>query len=291
MPTKNFCDPHPWMNVVPPVRAEEVYRKTEFVRNSYGFEHDHIINRGLPVEDISKASNRQIKPVTIAHDELKPGEPIHRGLVSENRFVIYKPQIASAAPKNPTAIRSMLEKRQIVAPVQQRKNETDRTVILKREKNAAQQTLKSQQLKAENATQEKFHLEKAAGYEADTKKRSELQAEAEIQSMKAQQAQNHVVNIKQWKPAAAEQQPALRPQSRVVPQPTAENREQVRTQVRTQVQNEARMEQQRQPAQEEMIRGNAQAQRTWGQNNAGQQNNAGAGHTQEKEKPENPRNK
>jgi hypothetical protein len=183
----------------------------------------------------------------------------------------------------------MLEKRPQVAPVQQRKNEADRTVILKREKNAAQQTLKNQKVKAENASQEQFHLEKAAGYEADTKKRSELQAEAEIQSMRAQQARNHVVNIKQWKPAATEQQPALRPQSRVVPQPTPENREQVRTQVRTQVQNEARMEQQRQPAQEELIRGNAQAQRTWGQNNAGQQNNGGR--AQDKGKDENPRSK
>ena len=289
MPTRNFCDPHPWMNMVPPVRTEEVYRRTEFVKNSYGFEHDHIVNRGLPVEEIFRASNKHITPVTIAHDELKPGEPIHRGLVRENRFVIYKPEISSAAPKNPTAIRSMLEKRPQVAPVQQRKNEADRTVILKREKNAAQQTLKNQKVKAENASQEQFHLEKAAGYEADTKKRSELQAEAEIQSMRAQQARNHVVNIKQWKPAVTEQQPALRPQSRVVPQPTPENREQVRTQVRTQVQNEARMEQQRQPAQEELIRGNAQAQRTWGQNNAGQQNNGGR--AQDKGKDENPRSK
>ncbi len=274
VPTRNFCDLHPWVNMVPSVRAEDVYRRTDFVRNSYGFEHDHIINRGPAVEEISRALNRPITPVTIAHDDLKPGQLIHRGLLRENQFVIYKPAIAPAVPKNPIVVRSMLEKRPPSAP--QRKNEIDGT-ILKREKSAAQQTLKNQQLKAENATQEKFHLEKAAGYEADSKKRAEFQAEAEIQTMKAQQAKNHVDNIRQWKPSA-EQKPAVMPQSRVVPQPTSENREQVRTQVRTQVQNEARMEQQRQPAAEEMIR-----------SHAGQQNNAG--HPQEKEKSGSSRSK
>jgi hypothetical protein len=244
-----------------------VYRGTEFVKNSYGFEHDHIINRGMPVEEISKASNRRITPVTIAHDNIKPGEPIHNGILKENRLMIYKPAIAPAVPKSPVVIKALLEKASAVA---QQKIETGNKELIKRQKAAAQQTMKSQQLKAENSTQEKFHLEQAASYEADPKKKAEFQAEAEIQTMKAQQAQNHVVNIKQWKPAA-EQKPVVMPQSKVMPQPSAENHAQVQSQVRTQVQNEARMEQQRQPAMEEMIR-----------SHAGQQNNAG--HPQEKKR-------
>jgi hypothetical protein len=191
----------------------------------------------------------------------------------------------------------MLEKKRPVVPVQS-KNGTEGTVFLKRGNNAAQQTLKNQQVKAENSSQEKFHLEQAARYEDDSKKKAEFQAEAEIQSMKAQQAQNHVANIKQWKPADA-QKPAVIPQSRIVPQPTPENREQVRTQVRTQVQNEARMEQQRQPAAEEMIRSHApQASQARPQNNARpavQQNNArqqnNAGRAQQKDKPGNQKSK
>jgi hypothetical protein len=260
MPARNFCDPHPWMNMVPSVRAEDVYRRTDFVRNSYGFEHDHIINRGLPVEEISRASNRPITPITIVNDDLRPGQPIRRGLLREDKFIVYKPALAPVAPRTPAAIRSLWEKKQPSVP--QQKNARD-GIFIKREKTAAQQTLKTQQVKAENATQERFHLEKAAGYETNAKKRSELQAEAEIQSMKAQQANYHVGNIRQWKPSA-EQKPAVMPQSRVVPQPTPENRGQVQSQVRAQIQNEARIEQERQPAMEEMIRNHG-----WERNNAG----------------------
>jgi hypothetical protein len=265
VPTKNFSDPHPWMNMVPQVRAEEAYRSTGFIRNSYGFDHDHFINRGPAVDDISRASHRTITQITIANDDLKPGEPIRRGLLRENRLVIYKPAIAPAVPKNPMAVRLMLEKRPPVAP-QQRKSPMD-GMFLKRENNAAQQTLKNQRLKANNSTQIKFHLEQAAGYEADSKKKAEFQAEAEIQSMKAQQARNHVDNIKQWKPAHEQKPGVIMPQSRVVPQPTDGNREQVQIQVRTQIQNEARMEQQRQHVAEEMIRSHVQ--RTSQQGSAG----------------------
>jgi len=255
VPEKDFCDPHPWVYMVPTGRNRDMYRNTEHIRNSYGFEHDHIFNHGLPAEDISKITNRPVTPITIAPDNIKPGEPIHRGWIKENRLVIYKPIIAPKAPKNPTAVRVMMEKRQPVV-VPEKQNIGNRTFFLKRETNAMQQTLKHQQERAQNSSQVKFHLEQAANYEQDSKKKAEYQSEAEIQSMNAQEANRHVVNIRQWKPGAV-QGPAVMPQSRVVPQPTTENREQVRTQVRTQVQNEARVEQQRQPAMEQMIRTHA----------------------------------
>ena len=256
VPASHFCDPHPWINVVPSIRQEEVFRRTAFVRNSYGFEHDHIINRGVPVEEISRASNRRIQPITIVNENLKPGEQIHRSTIKENRLMIYKPMIASTAPKNPIVIKSLLKNRAVNMP--QQRSEADKNLI-ERQTNAAQQTMKDQRLKANNAKQEKYHLEKAAHYEADSQKQADLKTEAEIQSMKVKQAQDHVVNIKRWNPSA-KQKSAVIPQSKVVTESSSENRQQVNTRVRNQIQKEAQVERQHEQAAEEMVRKTSPAQ-------------------------------
>jgi hypothetical protein len=235
---------------VPSARQEEVYRRTAFIRNSYGFDHDHVFNRGVPVEEVSRASNRTIRPISIVHDNLRPGEEIHRGMIKENRLMIYRPAIAPAAPRNPAAIRLFMEQRS--SAVRQRNTEIDKQ-LMNRQKNAAKQTIKNERLKADNAEQEKIHLEKAAGYEADSRKQADFRAEAEIQAMKARQARDHVVNIKRWDPST-ERKNAIMPQSRVVPQPTPENRRQVQAQVRDQIQKEARVEGRHDQAVEEMVR-------------------------------------
>jgi hypothetical protein len=250
VPTGRFCDPHPWVHMVPSVRQEEVFRRTAFVRNAYGFQHNHIFNRGVPVEEVSRASNRRIMPITIVHENLKPGEQIHRGMTRDNRFMIYKPVIAPAAPKNPDAIKSVFDRRAVRNP--QQKNETEKNLI-RRQTNAAQQTIKRERAKADNAGQEKYHLEKAAHYETNSTKQAEFQAEAQIQKMKAEAARNHVDNIRRWKPST-ERKPAVTPQSRVVPQPSPENRRQVQRQVRDQIQREAQVERQHEQAAEEMVR-------------------------------------
>jgi hypothetical protein len=250
VPYGNFCDRHPWGHVVPSARARDAYRNTSFVRNSYGFEGGHIVNRGLPVDRISKAMSRPVVQVAIVNDNLRPGQLIQRGLLKDNQLVMYRPAIAPATPKNPTAIKSMLVKRAASAPQQ---GSASGKALLNRQQAAAQQTLRDQQQRAKNAGQEKNRLEKAAAGETDSKKRADLQAEAEIQSSRAQQARAHAANIKQWRPSA-QQKIAVVPRSVVVPQTSAVSRGQMQVQVRAQIQNEARMERQRQPAMDQMIR-------------------------------------
>jgi hypothetical protein len=246
----HLCDPHPWVNMVPSVRKEDVYRKTSYLRNSYGFENNHIINHGPAVTEIARAMNRPIRPLTIVADNLKPGQSIRRDLIKENRLVIYKPTLAAVAPKNPLVVRSLLEKRGAAVP--QAKNGINEALI-KRRSAATEQTMKDQQLKAENAHREELQLQKAAQGEADLKKRAALQAESQIRTMNARQADNRVNSMKRWKPSD-ESKPAIIPQSRVLPQTSGQNPQQVRTQVRAQVRSEARIEQQRQNAAEQMIR-------------------------------------
>jgi hypothetical protein len=172
------------------------------------------------------------------------------------------------APKNPVAVRSMLEKRQSSSP--QAKSEND-AALVKRRSTATEKTMKDQQLKAENARKEESAMQKAAQNEADNNKRAGFQAESQIRTMNAVRAENRITRIKQWS-SPAERRPAIIPQSRVIPQAPAPNRERVQTQMRKQVLDEARIEQQRQPAAEEMIRS-----RTSSQHND-------AGHPREEEK-------
>jgi hypothetical protein len=250
VPRDHFCDQHPWVHMVPSVRREDVFRRTDFVRDAYGLDHDHVYNRGVPIEDVSRATHRRITPITIVDDDLKPGEQIHRGTIRDNRFSIYKPRIAPDAPKNPDIIRSDFEQRQ--RNTQGRRNDVEKN-LENRQKNAARQTVKDQRLKADNAKQEEYHLERAAHYEADSKKQTEFQAEAEIQSMQAKQARDHVDNINRRK-SYSERKPAVMPQSRIVPPPTPENQQQVKNQVRNQIDREARVERQRDQVAKEMVR-------------------------------------
>jgi hypothetical protein len=268
VPTNRFCDPHPWVHGVPSVRQEEVFRRTSFVRNSYGFDHDHIFNRGVPVEEVSRASNSPIRPVTIVNDDLLPGQEIHRRNAREDRLIIYRPAISPAAPRSPAVIRSFLEKRE--ARIPQGKSETEKNRI-RRQTDAAKQTIRNERFKAENAKQEKYHLEQAARYEDNSAKQAEFQAEARVQTMKAEEARDHLGNIRRWNLSAGREEPVT-PQSRVVPQPSPENRRQVHSQVRDQIQKEAQVEQQRRKVSEEMVREPSPA-RTRNQSGNSQGNN------------------
>ncbi len=256
VPTRHFCDPHPWIHMVPSVRQEEVFRRTAFIRNSYGFEHGHIFNRGVPVEEISRESNRPIRPITVVHDDLKPGQEIHRGQAGVDRLILYKPSVSPTAPRSPSAVRSLLERRE--ARIPQPKNEAGKNLI-RRRTDAAQQTIQNERIKAENAEREEYHLEQAARYESDANKQAEFQAEARIQTMKAGEARDHVGNIKRWNLSAERKTPVM-PQSRIVPQPAPENRRRVQTQVRSQIRREAQVERQHEQASEEMVRRSPPAQ-------------------------------
>ncbi|HUI93577.1 MAG TPA: cell envelope integrity protein TolA [Chitinivibrionales bacterium] len=244
VPTGHFCDAHPWGHTVPSVRADEAYRRTSFVKNGYSYDRGHFVNRGLPVEVVSKAANRKITAVPIVSRNLSPGQPIQHAQMRNNGLVVYKPAISPAARENPEAVNARLQRTSARAtpPAQD---------FAKRQQDAIAQTVQRQSAAAQNAIKEKADLEKAAQAEADAKKRAALQAEADVRTMRAQQAQAHVAQIKAWTPPKA---PPAMPQSKVVQQPAPEKQEQVRTLVQAQVQQEAREEQQRQKTMEEMVR-------------------------------------
>jgi hypothetical protein len=253
----HFCDPHPWVNMVPSVRLEEVYRKTAVIKGSYGVENNHLVNHGPSVAEISRAVNKQIKAVSVVSNAIKPGQPIPRNGLRENQLMVYRPTLVSTAPKTPIAVRSILEKRAQNIP--HGNNAVDEKLIARR-KIASEQTMKSQQMNAESSHQDESRLQKASQAEADNAKRGELEVQAKISSLHARESENRVASMKRWN-ATAQQQPLIIPQSRALPQQSSQNREQIQVQLRKQIVNEANIEKQRQGAAERMIREPAVKQR------------------------------
>jgi hypothetical protein len=110
LPIGSLDDPHPWRHIVAQRRAEEALGKTSFVRDGYSFDHGHIFNRGFPIDEVSKTTGRNIHSMTVAAETIRPGQPIHRGMVRENRLFVYKPAISPAAPETPPVIQSRFVK-------------------------------------------------------------------------------------------------------------------------------------------------------------------------------------
>ena len=271
VPADHFCDSRPWGHTVPAVRVAQVYRNTAFVKNSYGVERGHVIDRGLPVDFVASATGRKVVTVAVAPQNPAPSQPIQRTLVKDGRLTIYKPALSSRVPETPAVIKARFEKTpQIIV---------SRGSIAKRQQEAVAQTISNQETEAHTAKLEETNLESAAKLEADSRKRADMQAEAGVREMRVQQAQAHVAQIKKWSPPTA---PVMVPKSRVVQQQTPVNREQVRTQAKSMVQQEAREEQQRQQTMEEMVRKPLVAQSRVAPARIEQKNNAGLRKTEEK---------
>jgi hypothetical protein len=251
LPKGNFCDPHPWVHMVPSIRAGEAYNRTVFEKDAYRFDHDHVFNGGPPVDDIGRSSHRDIRPVTIAPNNIRPGELIPRGTMRGDRFVIYKPTLSPQAPRSPLVIKAELEKQPLGGlPVRVDAKSKER---ITRVNSVWQQTLKIQQANANAAERQRTLLVKQAQNAPNAKQQAAFNAEADVQSMRAQKASAHVNSIKQWSPPSGNA-PVIMPRSRVVPQSTPGWSDQARTQVRAQVRSEAQREDQQSRVAEQMVR-------------------------------------
>lgn len=255
LPKGNFCDPHPWVHIVPAVRAGDAFNRTAFPKDAYRFDNGHVFNGGPHIDDISRAAHREIRPITIAENTLRPGEAIPRNMMRGGTLVIYKPVIAPTAPRSPTVIKAELAKRPFGGlPVQSSANAKNR---VQRQNDAWHQALKIQQTNAAAAAQRQSALQKQAKSEPDPQKAAAFKAEADVQSMRAQKATVHASRIKQWSPPA-ENAPLIMPKSRVIA--SDQTPERSNTIVRQQVRSEAVREDMQSRNAESMVRQQAPVQ-------------------------------
>jgi hypothetical protein len=174
---------------------------------------------------VEMATKTPIRRLVLSPEQLGPGEPIHAGMVSGNKLVIYKPSIAATAPESPTAIKERFTKTpsgfgQIITP---HTNPQSWEALQSGQRNAAVQAAKNQRAVAQTAQAEKARLDAQAQKEADLSKQAVIRGEEAVQAMRAQVAQQHVQKAQSWKPPqeiiVPRAQPWKSPQETMAPKP------------------------------------------------------------------------
>jgi hypothetical protein len=195
---RHFCDPNPWEHVEPAGHVTRLYRATVVVKNNYTETGSRIVNQGPSVSVVARFTNRNIRPVSVVADDLRPGQPVHPGFVRQNQLVFFKPPIASVAPETPLAVKMRVAK--TMAPAASPKPDNQHMQLFeKRHTDARALAARKQRMAADSAERERSRLEKEAQKEADQKKRAELKADASVAAMKAQDARRHAEKTEQWK--------------------------------------------------------------------------------------------
>jgi hypothetical protein len=224
---EHLADPKPWVHIIPPRRAADIYKKTTFDPQGFGGRDGKIYNRGPDAGDVARASKKPVVPLNIIPKELKPGQPITGGRTLPNGLEIYSPKIEPKTPRPPA-----------VAPDNRGGLSED---ILKRRQEAADQALDRKKAEAEAAERERKALIDSAKKENDRTKKGELSDEARIREQRARQAKDKMERIQKWVPVPATPAPQSRDSK-------------VREEARKQVQSEAMEEQDKQKALEDLLR-------------------------------------
>ena len=279
VPIQHFYDRHPFAHAVPSSHAEEIYKRTAFERNGSSFVDNHIVNNGVLVSAVEKATKTRISRVVLTEEHIRPGEPIRAGTLSGNKLMLYKPSLSKETPQSPTAIKERFTR----SPSGFGEIKTRQT-LQNNHRNAAEQTAKNQHAIAQAAQREQNRLNQEAQKEANQSKQAALKGEEAVQALKVREAQNHVQRAQFWKPPQEILVPKISqpPQQAVInSEPSHVNRtmtgvpknrqppenarpinrptEQFKSQVRV-LTSEAQMEQQHRETKESTVRAQAQSQ-------------------------------
>ena len=159
VPVEHFCEPTVITYTVPRERVTVVYEQTTIVQNTYVVEHDRVINRGIDIELVARASHREIKPVAVVDVNIQVGGAIRGTAVTGSSFAVYRPQIKNEAPINPEVIAARrAEEAKRVAIRQQAR--TEKTQI--RQDNSVDRTAARQQSETERTQARQEAAAKAA---------------------------------------------------------------------------------------------------------------------------------
>jgi hypothetical protein len=214
---EHLADPRPWVHIVPPKRAADIYKKTAFDPEGFGDKNGKFFNRGPLAEAVAKASKKPVVPVTIINQDIRPGQPITKDKLMPNGLEIYSPKIEPKTPRPP-----------VLPPVNKGGLTDD---VIKRRFDATQQTLDKKKAEAEADSARK---------ENDQTRKEEMNNEATVRDQRARQAKDKMERIQKWEPVPATPVPQREPS--------------LKEETRNQVQSEAREEQEKQKAMEDLLR-------------------------------------
>ncbi|MCW8129170.1 MAG: hypothetical protein KIS92_02190 [Planctomycetota bacterium] len=87
---------------VPHREVRDVYHNTTVINNTYVYNDNRIVNRGVPVDSVRQATNRQVETVQVTDMTVASGTAFERGEVREGRRIqAFRPAVQNATPETP----------------------------------------------------------------------------------------------------------------------------------------------------------------------------------------------
>jgi hypothetical protein len=101
VPSTRFLDLNVGLFFEPERRRHDVYQRTRSVNNTYIYNDNRIINNGVTINVVERATNRKIERITVVDANIAKGQPIRGERREGNKIVTYRPKVANEAPFQP----------------------------------------------------------------------------------------------------------------------------------------------------------------------------------------------
>ncbi len=154
VPDRHFLHHHVRQHFMPRHRAEHCFRVTRD-RTDYGYEHDRIVNRGVPVRDVERMTGKRVRQHVIVDrgPQEQPGRTVQRG----NEVRVYRPPFRSSEEARvihaPAPDRGVKPERQATqAQPPEARTEQGRPRLERRDEPSRERTDASQRTDAGNRT-------------------------------------------------------------------------------------------------------------------------------------------
>ena len=104
VPVAHFSERALVRSRLPRTEVTRVYNTTTIIQNNYTYNNNRIINRGPSITRIHELTHQEIKQVKIVDQNIHPGQPIRRGMISGESVAVYRPRVASTIHETPRAV-------------------------------------------------------------------------------------------------------------------------------------------------------------------------------------------
>jgi hypothetical protein len=98
----HFCDPHPFRYRLPRERVTQVFNHTTVINEVVVGDHNRIINRGIPVDHVARATHADLRPVHIHDTEDFQQFRHEHGTTADRSLTVFHPRMPE--PPNNTHI-------------------------------------------------------------------------------------------------------------------------------------------------------------------------------------------
>jgi hypothetical protein len=219
VPASTFVDVDLRRHLIPHDRVRDIYVNTR-AENNYSISGNRIVNAGVPIDNINRATRREIRAARIADAQVRSGDRVPGTYQSGNEIMVYRPNVGSTASLAPSAaIKRAQEQAQRVRTREARQANRENALETRRREQVAEQFRRrearqnQQQINrtnAQNARSENAARRDAAAEAAQQRRATE--SETRSQAREQQQLNRQETEVRQQQQAQQRQQQEIQRQ-------------------------------------------------------------------------------